>query len=48
MLFILFDSASDAQGALAHMRTMEWQTRTGRSVTLEVEVAKRSLVPDER
>jgi len=27
---------------------MEWQTRTGRSVTLEVEVAKRSLVPDER
>ena len=23
MLFILFDSASDAQGALAHMRTMD-------------------------
>ena len=29
------------------MRTMEWLTRNSRSGTLEVEVAKRSLVPDE-
>lgn len=45
-MFVLFDSAAEAQGGLARLRGLEVNSRMG-MVRLDVEVAKRSLVIDQ-